>query len=246
MALIRCDFHSASLDMSTSMVLLLPEDRPSSKVPVVYLLHGLSDNCTGWTRYTSVERYARSYGIALVMPEVQRSFYADMALGLPYFEFLTEDLPKTLSNLFSLSRDDCYMMGLSMGGYGAMKCVLTYPERYKGAAAFSSVAGIKAAFSEASGKRKAEFSAIFGSEVPDDADLYKLLEKADPSALPPFLMTCGDADTRLCQNKAFYNSLKEKGVPCRFLSWEGAHEWAFWDKSVSIAFDYFFKERRDG
>ena len=60
--------------MGTSMTIVLIENRDMFDVNVVYLLHGLADNCTGWSRYTSVERYARKYEIALVIPEVQRSF----------------------------------------------------------------------------------------------------------------------------------------------------------------------------
>lgn len=244
MAYLRCDFHSASLDMSSSMIVILPEDRPVSEVPVVYLLHGLSDNCTGWTRYTSVERYARGYGVAVVMPEVQRSFYADMFTGLRYFTFITEDIPAVCSNLFSLQRDDCYIMGLSMGGYGAIKCALTYPQRYKGCAAFSAVTDVAALFHDSVGTRRNEFKAIFGEEVPSSSNLFKLLDNA--KGIPPLLMTCGEQDIRLVQNKTFSDALRAKGADCRFLSWEGGHEWAFWDRSLDIAFGYFLKERRDG
>ena len=72
MAHLRCDFRSDAMAMNTSMTVILPEKTDLSQVPVVYLLHGLEDNCTGWTRYTSVERYAREKGAALVIPEVQR------------------------------------------------------------------------------------------------------------------------------------------------------------------------------
>ena len=94
MAHLRCDFRSESLDMNTSMTVVLPEGVKQSEVPVIYLLHGLSDNCTGWSRYTSVERYVREYGAALVMPEVQRSYYTDMAEGIDYFTYIHDELPK--------------------------------------------------------------------------------------------------------------------------------------------------------
>ena len=74
MAHMRCDFRSDAMGMNTSMTVILPEKTDLSQVPVVYLLHGLEDNCTGWARYTSVERYAREKNAALVMPEEQRVF----------------------------------------------------------------------------------------------------------------------------------------------------------------------------
>ena len=127
------------MGMNTSMTVILPEKTDLSQVPVVYLLHGLEDNCTGWARYTSVERYAREKNAALVMPEVQRSFYADMDRGLPYFTFIHDELPEICRGFFGFSarREKNYMMGLSMGGYGTLKCVLQTPERYAGAATFS-------------------------------------------------------------------------------------------------------------
>ena len=138
MAHMRCDFRSDAMGMNTSMTVILPEKTDLSQVPVVYLLHGLEDNCTGWARYTSVERYAREKNAALVMPEVQRSFYADMDRGLPYFTFIHDELPEICRGFFGFSakREKNYLMGLSMGGYGTLKCVLQTPERYAGAAAF--------------------------------------------------------------------------------------------------------------
>lgn len=95
MAHLRCDFRSDAMGMNTSMTVILPEKTDLSQVPVVYLLHGLEDNCTGWARYTSVERYAREKNAALVMPEVQRSFYADMDRGLPYSPLFTMNCRKS-------------------------------------------------------------------------------------------------------------------------------------------------------
>ena len=101
MTFIRADFHSKELNMSTSAQVLLPDDRALSRVRVVYLLHGLSDNCTGWLRRTAVERYAQEYGVAVVMPEVQRSFYTDMQYGVNYFSYVYKELPEIMHRLFA-------------------------------------------------------------------------------------------------------------------------------------------------
>ena len=105
MAHIRCDFRSEVMDMGTSMTVFLPEAKDCASVRVVYLLHGLADNCTGWARYTSVERYARRYDVAVVIPEVQRSFYSDMKFGIPYYSFIHDELPKLCRNMFGFSWD---------------------------------------------------------------------------------------------------------------------------------------------
>ena len=136
MAYVRMDVKSEVMDMYTSLIVLLPDGAENEDIPVVFLLHGLSDNATNWSRFTAAERYAASYGVAVVMPEVQRSFYTDMKYGLDYFKYVTDELPALIRRYFRLNCTSMYVMGLSMGGYGALKCALTYPERYKGAAAF--------------------------------------------------------------------------------------------------------------
>ena len=145
MAFLRCEIASEALRMATAVDVILPDQGELSRIKTLYLLHGLTDDCTGWTRYTAVERYARERGIAVVLPEVQRSFYTDMVYGLSYFTYVSEELPAVCRRMFGLgaAREQNYIFGLSMGGYGAMKCALTYPERYAGAASFSGVADLR-------------------------------------------------------------------------------------------------------
>ena len=101
MALLRCDFFAETLGLSTSMTVLLPQETSRQigmvgaerdRVPVLYLLHGLSDDDTMWTRRTSIERYVAPLGIAVVMPQVHQSFYSDEVHGLPFWTFLTQEL----------------------------------------------------------------------------------------------------------------------------------------------------------
>ena len=159
MAFFHCEIASESLRMATAVDVILPDKGELSEVKTLYLLHGLTDDCTGWTRYTAVERYARERGLAVVLPEVQRSFYTDMAYGLPYFTYVSEELPAVCRRMFGLgaARDQNYIFGLSMGGYGAMKCALTYPDRYAGAASFSGRSS--AARSPCMNRRSLPFSA---------------------------------------------------------------------------------------
>src|SRR6188768_3399215 len=102
MALIRCDFYSETLELRSSMSVLLPE-HAATPPPLLYLLHGLTDDDTAWTRYTSIERYADERGLAVVMPQVHRSFYADEAHGARFYTFLSEELPAGVSSFFRVS-----------------------------------------------------------------------------------------------------------------------------------------------
>ena len=72
MAFFRCDVMSESLGMATSVLVTMPDTGDLAAAPVVYLLHGLTDNCTGWLRYTQAEHLARTHGAILIVPEVQR------------------------------------------------------------------------------------------------------------------------------------------------------------------------------
>lgn len=244
MAYIRCDFRSEVLDMGSSMIVILPEKIKMKDANVVYLLHGLSDNCTGWSRYTRIESYAREYNVAVIMPEVQRSFYSDMVYGLKYFKFIHDELPEICSSLFGLSpkKEKRYIMGLSMGGYGSLKSMLTSPSRYQGCAAFSSVTDIEGRV--ASGRFENEFKAIFGNglKIPNSASLYRLTEKRDCSDLPKIYMACGAEDPLFDDNKQFYEYLRDRGADLVFETWKGIHDWQFWDSAVKLAFDFFFND----
>ena len=163
MAFLRCEIAAESLRMATAVDVILPDKGDLHDAKTLYLLHGLTDDCTGWTRYTAVERYARERGMAVVLPEVQRSFYTDMVYGLPYFTYVSEELPAVCRRMFGLAaaREQNYIFGLSMGGYGAMKCALTYPERYAGAASFSGVSDLRRTIERRSlSLREAELTAI--------------------------------------------------------------------------------------
>ncbi|MEU8664828.1 alpha/beta hydrolase, partial [Actinoplanes philippinensis] len=111
MALIRCDFWSEALEMSTSMTVLLPDGDSADPPPVVYLLHGLTDDHTAWTRFSSVERYAEEHGVAVVMPSVDRSFYANETYGMRFWDFLSAELPERVGRFFRVSarREDTFV-----------------------------------------------------------------------------------------------------------------------------------------
>ena len=128
-------FASKELKQNDTVNVLLPHDYDNSGEPykTLWLLHGLSGNHNSWMRLSSIERYATEYKLAVIMPCVNRSWYTNTAYGVNYFNFVTKELPelchKTFSNLSS-KKENNIIAGLSMGGYGAVKAALTYPEQY--------------------------------------------------------------------------------------------------------------------
>lgn len=239
---------SKVLGMETGVGIVIPEGTDPKAAPVVYLLHGLSDNHTGWRRYTRVESYAREHGAVLIMPEAGRSFYTDCDLGLPYFTYISEELPELMTRIFRIDGrpENTYIMGLSMGGYGALKCALTSPHQYAGCAAFSSVCDLREAVSENlfSMKETGEHRAYFGGDgIAEKDDLFFLLKECKKTGrFPKTFLTCGTEDFLFPMNERFLKAAKEAGAnpECRFLP--GDHRWEFWDASVREAFRYFFGE----
>ena len=188
--------------MDTGLTVVLPFDRaavPETECPAVYLLHGHGENADVWTRMTSAERYANAYGVALVMPEVQRSFYTDMAMGLSYFSYVTKELPDACQRLFHLSsrREDRFVAGLSMGGYGALKLGLRCPDLFAGCAGFSGcldMEALRATLTQVDSGLLGEAKAIFGEDLvikPED-NLFYLVEKTAllPKVQLPRVMVC--------------------------------------------------------
>jgi putative tributyrin esterase len=250
MALISCDFFSDALEVSTSMTVILPQatsaqigmtgtaERPAG-APVLYLLHGLTDDHTIWQRRTSIERYAAPLGLAVVMPAVHRSFYADEAHGHAYWTFLTTELPRVVASFFRVSerRADTYVAGLSMGGYGALKWALREPDRFAAAASMSGALDVVALARRP--QRRDLFDRVFpgGQPGPED-DLFALLRQADPAALPPLHVSCGTDDELVDANRSFVEAARRAGADVTVDVRPGEHEWGFWDKEIRTVLDW--------
>ncbi len=245
MALINCDFFSDSLALSMSMTVILPQQTSSqigltgtaggpAGAPVLYLLHGLSDDHTIWHRRTSIERYVAPLGIAVVMPAVNRSFYADEAHGGAYWTFLSSELPDLVGSFFRVSsrREDTFVAGLSMGGYGAMKWALRQPGRFAAAASLSGALDIAALAARDERTDQPLLRNIFGGRPGPHDDLLTLLRAADPVALPALCVSCGTEDFLYDDNRVFVRAAGDAGVPLTVDFRPGGHDWAFWDAGI--------------
>jgi putative tributyrin esterase len=244
MAMIRCDFSSEVLELSTSMTVLLPQGT-GGPPPVLYSLHGLSDDHTGWVRFTSIERYAEQHGLAVVMPQVHRSFYADEAHGLKFWTFLSEELPRTVADLFQVStrREDTFVAGLSMGGYGAFKWALRQPERFGAAASLSAPLDLAWTGRHDDRPHIVEIiGRVFGGRdlTGTDDDLFHLLATGDPAALPRLMLRCGTEDhsRNVRANERFVSACAARGVPLDSGFGPGAHEWDYWDREIRTVLDW--------
>ncbi len=243
MALLSCDFFSDTLEMGTSMTVLLPQRTDAEigvrspggadgDVPVLYLLHGLSDDHTAWVRRTSIERYAAPHGLAVVMPAVDRSFYADEVHGGRYWTFLSEELPEVVGSFFRVSqrREDTFVAGLSMGGYGALKWALRQPARFAAAASLSGALDVVGL--SRTGERRELFDRVFGGTPGPDDDLLALLGGTPARDLPRLYVGCGTEDALFPSQATFLDRAREVGAEVTVAHRPGEHEWGVWDAAI--------------
>jgi S-formylglutathione hydrolase FrmB len=251
MAFIQCDFFSDVLGMSSSMNVIIPENRENrigiktranqNKFPVLYLLHGLSDDHTVWMRRTSIERYANKFGLAVIMPNVHRSFYTDMVYGNDYFTFISKELPQIAEKIFPLSteRKNTFIAGLSMGGYGAFKLALNQPERFAAAASLSGALNLAENAERADERDELyqEFKLIFGDldKVKNtDNDLFYLLKKlkGEKKKIPKLYQCCGTEDFLYQDNLKFRVFCRKNKINLKYEEESAVHEWGYWDKKI--------------
>ena len=258
MALIHCDFFSETLGFCTSMYVILPQNTESQiglqnrsfkdKHPTLLLLHGLSDDHTIWLRRTSIERYVAPLGIAVVMPAVHRSFYTDMAYGYKYWTFVKEELPSITRSFFPLSdkREDNFVVGLSMGGYGAFKLALNQPEKFIAAGSFSGCLDIvKISGSEdISEDMKLIYDDLKNVKESDNNLLYAMKKAADnKKALPILYQYCGTEDFLYEDNQAFRKTAESLSIDLTYVEDSGSHEWQYWDKQINKFLQWLMEKK---
>jgi S-formylglutathione hydrolase FrmB len=248
MAFIQCDFFAHSLGLCTSLNVILPQPAPpkpgqwgvkTEPYRVLWLLHGMSDDHTIWQRRTSIERYADACGMAVVMPAVARSCYTDMASGLAYWTYVSEELPAVARSLFPLSaqRADNFVAGLSMGGYGAFKLALRHPERFAAAASLSGALNMAASAKRGPRNWVKEKRWIFGNLDKlsgSDNDLLALAGQlaASKAPQPRLFQCCGTEDFLYQDNLVFRDHAQKLGLDLTYSEGPGTHEWGYWDAQI--------------
>lgn len=260
MALLHVDFYSHVLMMEMQMDVILPEVTEGQigmegkdggeKWKTLYLLHGMSDDHTIWQRRTSIERYAADKGIAVVMPTTHLGWYTDMACGFKYFTFLTDELPKICRQMFprmSDRREDTYAAGLSMGGYGALKCGLRAPEVFSKAASLSGAVNMR--MREVTPEAEGYWTDIFGDMKQFEGSFNDLMTAAealkDSPVRPDVYMWCGTEDFLHEQNVAMRGHLTALGYNLVYEESPGDHQWKYWDEKIQTVLDWLIPGKEE-
>lgn len=248
MGLMHFSYLPQSLGFHTNVYIILPYDSSIEMKPykVLYLLHGGAGNAQDWIRYTSIERYAEENEIAVVMPEVGgSSFYADMVHGYKYYEYLTEELPMVLNSILSISnkREDRFVAGLSMGGYGAYKWAFDKPEYFYAAGNFSGFSFTDEIFKEDLGFLSKEdkqgiCNLVWGSYedmIGTKNDTRYMVSNAleNKLDLPRMYAAIGTEDFSYEHGQRYIQYMRDNGIEVKYEEMLGAHEWKVWDIAVN-------------
>ncbi len=240
MGLCELHFRSTALEKHTGANVILPEGEAAEKgpFPVFYLLHGLSDDYTRWARQTSIERYVEGLPLIVVMPDGGRGFYSDAEQGFAYETAIVKDLVDYVDRMFhtKAERAGRCIGGLSMGGYGALKLALKYPNLFCSANSHSGALGFAHGDFPPDNPFGVEFERVVGKHPAGGPnDLFTLAERIDRARLPALRIDCGTEDFLIDDNRAFQAHLAKLDLPHEYAEFPGAHDWSYWDTHVQEA-----------
>lgn len=257
MAFIQMNLLSKCLMRTVPVNVILPADklvfpgmpeREDKPYKTLYLLHGIFGNHMDWGTGTRIQRYAEENDLAVVMPAGENAFYVDRADANDFYgEFVGRELVELTRKMFPLSdkREDTFIGGLSMGGYGAMRNGLKYSDTFGYIVSLSGALLVedfpkRTNESPLFMERRDYAESCFGDlDAMQESDMnpkwmVKKL-KADGKEIPKVFMACGDQDSLLETNKKMAAFLQEQGVDVTFEVGPGNHEWDFWDTYIKKA-----------
>lgn len=271
--LVQLDFYSKTLCMDQSLYVTLPDEKSSTtamslgfrgelkeKLPVLFLLHGAGGDFTWW-RNLPIERLANEKGIATVSMTAQLSSYCNQVYGEDFLDYVSLEVPETVRRFFPISdkREDNFIAGISMGGYGATKIGLLYPERFaaigslsNGNHAWKRVIDTLANRADAMPSKIINERHLFNygcgegeTPVGTEIDLYYLAQRNIDNGirpLPAIFHLCGTDDRNLVQARHmrdFFRGLE--GDPYRYIYFEEPytnHYFDAWERWIAIFFNW--------
>ncbi|OTN88319.1 tributyrin esterase [Enterococcus sp. 7E2_DIV0204] len=248
MAFLQVSIYSNVLEMEMSMNVILPQKTEKkvgtatngrlTDVPVMYLLHGMGGNHSVWERRTSIERYVADLGLAVIMPSTDLGWYTDTRYDMKYWTFISEELPTICHELFpqlTTKRAKTFAVGLSMGGYGAIKLGLAKPESFGAVASLSGAVNLADRMEDLLAVRGQKFwEGIFGpfEQVQGSSNdpMFLLDQLVKSGKTPPnIFLCCGEEDLLLYGNKKMASALTSNTIEHTFETGPGNHDWIFWD-----------------
>lgn len=245
-------FHSAALGREMRYSAVLPAPIPShQKLPVAYLLHGGGGSFRDWSNYSDVARFAET-GLVLVMPQGDYSYYVN-AVERPedrYEDYIVQDLLSDVEARFAIGSDrrNRAIVGVSMGGFGAIKLALSHPDLFAFAGALSPAIDVpRRRFSWMRIQQYRSQSSIFGpwdSSARQRNDPFLLARSVDPAKAPYLFLACGEGESLLSPNREFAAVVTEQHLRHEFHVLPGGHDWKQWNKQLPGLFERLLSSLR--
>lgn len=250
MADLSIRFYSDVLKRDVSFLMVIPNDirmdyprqdlkRQDRPMKTLFLLHGYSGAAFNWVPGNLAEQY----NFAIVIPSGENGFWLDgPATGRQFATFVGVELVEYVRKTFGLAKtaEDTYLMGFSMGGFGALHTAFAYPEIFGKTAALSSalIHNEVAQMKEGQGNNIANYDyyyMCFGDPAKlaqSDNNPEFLLKKqiAAGKKIPEIFMACGTEDFLLEPNRAFHKFLEDQHVEHTYLESKGIHDMKFWQE----------------
>lgn len=248
--------HSSVLGRDVKYTVYLPADYSTSErsYPVVYLLHGYTDDNTGWLQFGEINRLAdRAIAdgtippMVIVMPNGDSSWYINSYDGKEKYEdFFVKEFIPGVEKSYRIKAERKYrgIAGLSMGGYGTMIYLLKHPDLFTSGAALSA-----AVFDDSSmitmqdGFYDRVFGQLFGRGLKGSDRVnaayvanspLRIVTNTSPDELKKvhYWIDCGDDDGLSKGNCLLHIALMDKGVPHEFRVRDGGHTWTYWRTGI--------------
>ncbi len=258
----RMEFHAQSIMQHANFSYVLPNDVEMAEVmdPRHYerptrsliLLHGLTGTDTDWLFGGVAQEMAIQYNLAVFMPTAGNFFYLDRGYrGGNWGSFVGEEFPDYVRKVFGYCarREDTFIGGLSMGGYGALHTALAYPERFSACIALSAALRVHAiARGELDGVIPPEMvrdvfgdpALLDGSDRDPEAQFRAL--RAAGKEIPSIYMAIGTEDSLYGFNQEFRGFLEKEGADFRYEEGPGAHNWRFWNQYIDRGLAWVLRE----
>lgn len=254
--------RSKILNRDVAYTVYLPADYFTSErtYPAVYLLHGYTDDNTGWLQFGEINRYAdkaiadgKIPPMIIVMPNADSSWYINSYDGKENYEdFFVEELIPGVEKKFRIKSERSYraVAGLSMGGYGSLVLAMKHPDLFVASAPLSAAVFDDDAMVNMPDKSYEQtFGQLFGRGLKGKSRLnaawYKnsiLKMAADNSAdnlkRVRYWIDCGDDDFLSKGNCELHILLSERKIPHEFRVRDGAHTWSYWRTGIVDALAY--------
>lgn len=233
MSLINISYRTNYLHTYFKTTAVLP-DTNKDTYNTLWLLHGYTGDDSAWIRHINIEKLARKYELAFVMPEARNAFYTDSNF-IPYYSYFIEELVPKIQSILPISKElnSSFIAGSSMGGYGALKIGLKNPELFSKVAALSPITNIENFRNNPQGPMSHNtFDTIFDSpQKIADNQLENLW--SEKNRQQSFMTICGDKDYMFDDNLHFKNFMEENANS--HYTWhqvDGNHSWDTWTANL--------------